>query len=65
MLTKKFSNLIKEIEQLKNNEQDNLVDLINDELKWTKSFANSQDLLAELADEALKEHKEGETLDMD
>ena len=65
MLTKKISNLIKEIEQLKNNEQDNLVDLINDELKWTKSFANSQDLLAELADEALKEHKEGETLDMD
>lgn len=65
MLTKKFSNLIKEIEQLKNNEQDNLVDLINDELKWTKSFASSQDLLAELADEALKEHKEGETLDMD
>jgi hypothetical protein len=65
MLTKKFSNLIKEIEQLKNSEQDNLVDLINDELKWTKSFTNSQDLLAELADEALKEHKEGETLDMD
>ena len=27
---------------------------INDELLWTKSFANSQDLLAGLADEALK-----------
>ncbi len=65
MLTKKISNLIKEIEQLKNCEQDILVDLINDELLWTKSFANSQDLLAGLADEALKEHKEGETLDMD
>jgi len=65
MLTKKFSNLIKEIEQLKNSEQDNLADLITDDLKWTKSFANSQDQLAGLADEALKEHKEGETLDMD
>lgn len=65
MLTKKFSNLIKEIELLKSSEQDNLVDLITDELKWTKSFENSQDFISDLADEALKEHREGKTIDMD
>ncbi len=32
-----------------------------DEARWDKSFAESQDALEKLADEALEEHKRGET----
>ena len=29
--------------------------------KWDETFANSEDILAELADDALSEYKEGNT----
>lgn len=31
------------------------------EKRWEKTFAESEDLLSELADEALKEYKQGKT----
>lgn len=31
------------------------------EKRWDKAFANSEDLLSQLADEALAEHKKGKT----
>ncbi len=34
---------------------------MEDEARWDKSFAESQDALAKLADEALEEHRRGET----
>lgn len=34
---------------------------IEDEKKWAENFANSQDQLAQLADEALAEFKQGKT----
>ncbi|MGK7919252.1 MAG: hypothetical protein AB4080_04510 [Trichodesmium sp.] len=34
---------------------------IEDEKRWTENFANSQDQLAQLADEAIAEFKQGKT----
>ena len=41
-----------------------LAELIS-ELRWRKAFANSEDLLAQMADEALVEHRAGLTLELD
>lgn len=38
---------------------------IEDEERWDKSFAASQDKLASMADEALAEHRAGKTRPMD
>lgn len=50
-------------------EQDAVASLLLAELKserrWTEAFAGSQDQLAALADEALREYEAGETLPMD
>ena len=50
-------------------EQDALADWIlkelNSEHRWQKALAESQESLAELADEALSEHNAGETQDLD
>lgn len=51
--------------QLSSDEQDTLAALILREIeteqRWESSFANSQDALSELADEALAEHRAGRT----
>ena len=38
-----------------------ILEELEDEIKWEQSFANSQDLLAELANEAITEHKAEKT----
>jgi hypothetical protein len=38
---------------------------LEDERRWDRSFANSQDALARLADEALAEHHAGRTEPLD
>jgi hypothetical protein len=38
---------------------------LEDERKWTEAFANSQDLLAELAEEARADHRAGRTRPLD
>jgi hypothetical protein len=42
-----------------------LLEEIADEDRWQQSFAQSQDVLAKLAAEALEEDTQGRTLDMD
>jgi len=42
-----------------------LIDEIMAEKKWEKAFAESEDLLENLADEALAEHAEGKTKPLD
>ncbi|MBF0388834.1 MAG: hypothetical protein HQK71_01890 [Desulfamplus sp.] len=37
----------------------NLIETIKDEIKWQKSFVESQDILEMLADKALEEYREG------
>ncbi len=61
--------VIGEISKLPEQEQDALAALILEELhserKWAEGFAASQDLLSQLADEALAEHRAGKTLPLD
>lgn len=42
-----------------------LIDEIVSDRKWERAFAESEDVLDELADEALKEHAEGKTTPLD
>jgi hypothetical protein len=35
------------------------------ERRWEKAFADSEDMLAQLADEALAEHRQGRTQPLD
>ena len=54
-----------EVSQLPEADQDAIATLIleelEDERKWQKSFAHSPDALARLAEEALAEHRTGRT----
>jgi hypothetical protein len=42
-----------------------MLEEIEDEKKWDESFAESEDLLDKLANEALKEHRSGKTEKLD
>jgi len=42
-----------------------LIDELLVEKKWERLFANSEDLLADLAEEALQEHRAGKTQPLD
>ena len=52
---------IQQIEKLPESKQIEIAKLIQDELSWDASILQSQDHLASLAKEALKEYKEGKT----
>jgi hypothetical protein len=58
-----------EASKLPENEQDALGRVLLDELasgrRWEELFAGSQDLLAELAEQALAEHRTGRTDKLD
>jgi hypothetical protein len=52
---------IHQIEKLPESKQIEIANLIQDELNWDDTIRQSQDELASLAEEALKEYKEGKT----
>ena len=52
---------IQQIEKLPESKQIEIAKLIQDELSWDATILQSQDQLASLANEALKEYKEGKT----
>ena len=58
-----------EASKLRNSEQDMvakwLLDLLASEQQWSEQFASSQDVLAQLADEALAEYRAGATRVLD
>lgn len=64
-MTEMMEKALAEISKLPEAEQDALAALILEEIeserRWTKLFAKSEDLLTQLADEALAEHREGKT----
>ena len=64
-MTKLLDSAFKEAESLPKIEQNMfaqfIIDEIHSEKKWDETFANSEDILAELADDALIEYKEGNT----
>ena len=68
-MTQLLEKAIAEVSRLSEQEQDAIANWILDELKserrWDKAFANSEDTLARLADEALVEHRKGHTQTLD
>ena len=64
-MTKLLEKAFAEAAKLSNEEQDAFAALLLEELgterRWARSFENSQDKLASLADEALAEFKRGDT----
>lgn len=68
-MTDLMERALAEINKLPAQEQDALAAWILEELaserRWMDAFAASQDLLAELADEALAEHRAGKTQPLD
>ncbi len=60
---------IAEVSKLPQDDQEAIAALIMEELaseeRWEKLFAESQDVLASLADQALAEHGEGRTKELD
>jgi hypothetical protein len=64
-MTKLLEKAVSEAAKLPDAEQDALAQLLLDELaseeRWGSLFAGSQDALAKLAEEALEEHRRGET----
>jgi hypothetical protein len=68
-MTKLLQKAFDEASKLPDAEQDTLGRILLDELaserRWDELFAGSHDLLAELADEALAEHRAGQTKKLD
>ena len=54
---------IQQIEKLPESKQIEIAKLIQDELSWDATILQSQDQLDSLANEALKEYKDGKTSD--
>ena len=64
-MTKLLEDAFAEASKLPEQEQDALAAVILEELasehRWDQAFADSADLLAQLADQALAEHRAGKT----
>ncbi|NER02432.1 MAG: hypothetical protein F6K17_07220 [Okeania sp. SIO3C4] len=64
-MTNILQKALTKLSQLPENQQEAIAYLIlaeiEDEKKWAENFANSQDQLAQLADEAIAEFKQGKT----
>jgi len=69
MTTQLLERAFAEAAKLPDRDQDALAALVMEELesekKWDNAFANSQDMLARMAEQALVEHKKGETRPLD
>lgn len=68
-MTELLECVVKKIKNLPDREQDAIAALILEELdddaRWERSFAGSQDVLARLASEAMEEDKAGKTIALD
>ena len=64
-MTHLLNKAIREVSKLPASEQDALAEILLQELaaeaRWSKSFADSQNVLEQLASEALVEHAAGKT----
>ncbi len=69
IMTKLLEQAFAAANKLSEDEQDALANFLLAELaserRWTRAFADSQDLLSQLADEALAEHHAGKTQALD
>ena len=68
-MTQMLEEAIRAVKALPDRDQDaiaaSILAEIEDDRRWAESFARSPDLLAELAKEALEEHRAGRTLPLD
>ena len=68
-MTEPLEQAIAKMKNLPDNEQNNIATIIleelEDEMKWTKVFTDSQDILAKLAAEAMTEYRSGKTQELD
>ncbi len=68
-MTRLLEEAIKKASELPETEQDSLAKWLLEELEsereWDRLFAESQDVLGRLAQEALEAHKQGKTKPMD
>ena len=68
-MTKLLEQAFAEANKLSEEDQDALATFLLAELaserRWTRAFSDSQDLLSQLADEALAEHHAGKTQELD
>jgi hypothetical protein len=60
-MTPLLEKALEELRKLPENEQEALLNEMDSERRWDELFAQSEDLLSDLADEALKEHRAGKT----
>ena len=69
LMTKALEDAFREAQKLPEREQDQLAAAIRAEIDaehaWEKKLTSSGDALAELADEALLEHRSGQTVPLD
>jgi hypothetical protein len=69
MVTRLLEKAFTEVSKLPEQEQDTLAAIIFEELaserRWEEAFAASGEVLAQLADEALAEHRAGMTQELD
>ena len=65
LLEKAFQEASKLSELEQNSLAQWLIDEILSEKKWEKAFAESEDILDQLADEAIMEHAQGKTKPLD
>ena len=68
-MTELLQEAIAKIQTLSDEEQDSIATIIleelEDEKKWEQAFADSQDVLAKLAAEAMMEYQAGKTQELD
>ena len=68
-MTNSLQEAFKQASALPEEQQELLAAIVLEEIaaekRWQEAFAGSQDVLAKLAEEALEEHRRGETEDLD
>ncbi len=68
-MTKLLEQAISRLKTLPTTQQDTIAAMIleeiEDEVKWDETFAKSQDVLAQLAADAMAEYKAGKTQELD
>lgn len=65
LLQKAFAEASKLTEVEQDQLAQSILDMLTSEQRWSAMFARSQDVLAELADEALAEFRAGKTQELD
>jgi len=62
-MTNQVKKAIRKIEELPEKEQEEIANLILEQLSWNRTFESSQEQLAILAKEAVKEYQSGKAND--